>query len=79
MLPNRSAEVLADWLRQRPGIEIITRDRSTEYARGITEGAPYAIQVADRFHILCNPDMLMTLLQGSDEGRTWSHTGMTRT
>jgi transposase len=54
ILPNRSAEALADWLRQHPGIEIITRDRSTEYTRGITEGAPHAIQVADRFHILCN-------------------------
>jgi transposase len=54
ILPNRSAETLADWLRQHPGIEIITRDRSTEYTRGITEGAPHAIQVADRFHILCN-------------------------
>jgi transposase len=54
MLPTRSAEALAVWLRKHPGIEIITRDRSTEYTRGITEGAPNAVQVADKFHILCN-------------------------
>ena len=54
VLPSRSAEALTIWLREHPGIEIITRDRSTEYTRGITEGAPAATQVADRFHILCN-------------------------
>jgi hypothetical protein len=30
------------------------RDRSTEYARGATDGAPEARQIADRFHILPN-------------------------
>lgn len=54
LLPTRSAAALTAWLRAHPGIEIITRDRSTEYTRGISEGAPTAIQVADRFHILCN-------------------------
>lgn len=54
LLPTRSAEALTTWLRAHPGIEIITRDRSTEYTKGISEGAPTAIQVADRFHILCN-------------------------
>ena len=34
LLPDRTATTLADWLRRRPTIEIVARDRSTEYARG---------------------------------------------
>ena len=54
LLPDRTAETLAAWLKAHPGIEILSRDRSKTYKRGMSEGAPDAIQVADRFHLLQN-------------------------
>lgn len=37
LLPDRTADMLTAWLQSHPGVEIVARDRSTEYARGITE------------------------------------------
>jgi transposase len=54
LLDERSADALAEWLVTHPGVEIISRDRSNEYAKGATQGAPGAIQVADRFHLVKN-------------------------
>lgn len=54
LLRERTAETLSQWLREHPGVEMLSRDRSSEYSRGATEGAPHAQQVLDRYHVLTN-------------------------
>ncbi|MFD0372860.1 ISL3 family transposase [Streptomyces sp. NPDC059071] len=54
VLPDRTSETFANWLRDHPGAEIICRDRASAYTRAVKEAAPHALEVADRWHLLQN-------------------------
>ena len=54
LLEDASAESFAAWLEKHPSVEVISRDRGTTFADGATRGAPQALQIADRWHLLHN-------------------------
>lgn len=54
LVQGHSTELIAGWLKQRPDVEVVARDRSNVCREGIDAGAPQARQVADRWHLLHN-------------------------
>ena len=54
VLLDRDDRTFAQWLRQHPEVEVVSRDRATDYAKAAREAAPQAQQVADRFHLIRN-------------------------
>ena len=54
VLADRSAGTAANWFKDHPDVEVVSRDRAGLYAEAAREGAPQAKQVADRFHLLQN-------------------------
>jgi len=54
LLPDRSVETVEKWLRKHPEVEIVSRDRAGAYAEAVDLAAPTALQIADRWHVLCN-------------------------
>jgi hypothetical protein len=80
LLPDRAEQTVAARLHAEPQTSVVARDRSQEYARGVTAGAPQATQVADRFHLLSSlretveryvhrvrPDLRRVLIDPDDE------------
>jgi transposase len=63
VLSDREVETVSAWFEKHPTVEIVSRDRSSEYAAAIRKGAPQALQVADLWHIGKNlADSVSTLL-----------------
>lgn len=54
LLPDRDSDLVKRWLEDHPSVEIISRDRGDCFIKGASEGAPNAVQVADRFHLFQN-------------------------
>ncbi len=54
LLPDREPATVEAWLKARPQIEVVARDRNGGYAGAVTRALPEALQVADRWHLLEN-------------------------
>jgi len=52
LFEGHSVQSIARWLGQHPGVEVVARDRSHVCREGVNAGAPDALQVADRWHLL---------------------------
>jgi len=54
LLPDRQSDTAASWFRDHPDIDFVARDRGASYIEAASKGAPQAIQVADRWHLVEN-------------------------
>lgn len=54
LLPDREAETSAAWMRRQLDLMAVSRDRAGAYASAAAQGAPQAMQYADRFHLQKN-------------------------
>ena len=51
VLEGRTADVVKGWLREHPGVEVVTRDGSGAYAEAVRSALPDAVQCGDRWHL----------------------------
>ncbi len=54
LLPDREPATVAAWLADHPEITVVSRDRGAGYGQAASKGAPQAVQVADRWHLMEN-------------------------
>ncbi|AQW90083.1 hypothetical protein BBD28_05160 [Elizabethkingia anophelis] len=69
ILKDRESSTLENWLRNHPEIKIISRDRYGKYINGASKGAPQAIQIADRWHLLKNLGEAVNKLMTREYGK----------
>jgi transposase len=51
VIEGRTADVVQDWLRAHPGVQVVTRDGSGAYGEAVRSALPEAVQVSDRWHL----------------------------
>jgi transposase len=49
VLPERTADLVKDWLRAHPGVQVACRDGSGSYGGAVRSALPAAVQVSDRW------------------------------
>ena len=54
LLRDRETATLQQWLKEHPGVQVVSRDRYTNYANAVTTALPGCKQVVDRWHLLKN-------------------------
>ena len=51
VLAGRTADVVEEWLRSHPGVQVVCRDGSGTYGEAVRRVLPGVIQVGDRWHL----------------------------
>ena len=69
VLDGRLAVTLEAWLNAHPSVRLVCWDRSTAYAAGTREGAPQAVQVADRWQCAMRRLVVSPVEPGGTGGR----------
>ena len=54
ILPERTTEIVEEWLQRHPYIQVVSRDGSKTYREAISNANPTIQQVSDRWHLLKN-------------------------
>lgn len=54
LLPDRAVATATAWFQAHPDVKVISRDRGADYATAASAGAPQAVQITDRWHLVHN-------------------------